>query len=113
MRISNIIGWFFIAGLLLFSFLMQGKQETVSSASYSCYDQEEVYQLHSLGVATECYALSLPTLTAPFPVYYFITYTFTYHLDTYQKRFFFFRECSFFSPFLRNIYYVLISIHAP
>lgn len=113
MKFRHTIGWLLLAGLLLFSDLAQGRQVPTPSAACACFDQEEIYRLNSPGVATEGEAIALPTLTAPFPVYYFLTLTFTYHLDTYKKRLFFFKACAFISPFLRNIFYVFISIHAP
>lgn len=113
MKLRNIIGWFFITGLLLFSNLMHGKPVTAPSDSTAPFDQGRLYQLNSPGLATESYTISLPTLTVPIPVYHFLTLTFTYHPDTYEKRLFFLKEYSFISPFLRNIFYVFTSIHAP
>lgn len=113
MKLRHTIGWFFLTGLLLFSNLVQGRAVPAPPDACACFAQEEIYRLNSPGVTPEGDAIALPTLTAPFPVYYFLTLTFTYHLDTYQKRLFFFKVCAFISPFLRNIFYVFISIHAP
>lgn len=113
MRIRNTIGWFFVASLLLFSSLTQWKLTEVPAGHYNDTEREEIYHLESPDIAGACYAISLPVLTVPDPVYYFLTFTFTYHPDPYQKRLFFFRKHSFISTFLRNVFYVFVSIHAP
>lgn len=108
MKISNTIGCL----LLLFAFLAQGKQVINTSVSNIQPDQSAQYQLDSLGTTTASYAISVSNLTVPFPIYYYLTHK--YHFDTYKKHLFFaFKERSLISPYVRNVFYVFISINAP
>lgn len=110
---KNTIWGLLITGLLLFPGLVQGESVTASPEPSVFFDHREIYQLNSPGLATENNFISLPTLTVPVPVFHLLSLTFTCDIDFYEKRLFFFREYFFISSFLRNVFYVFTTIHAP
>ena len=111
MKISTTLGWVFILSVWFFSSLMLGRPRLSSTSSISV-EQEEISQYKSKGIGLEMYAISLPTLTVPCPISHFIIHT--YRFDVYKKHLSSFSKAAVFSsPFLRNVYYVFISIHAP